>query len=36
MEKAQEWNKEKLVHFIETAPLYTSIEFEGEKHSKFR
>ena len=35
MEKTQEWNKEKLVHFIETAPLYTSIEFEGKNIPNF-
>ena len=35
MESALEWNKEKLVHFLETAPLYTSIEFEGKSIPKF-
>ena len=35
MEKAQEWNKEALVHFLETAPLYTSIEFEGKSIPNF-
>ena len=38
MEKAQEWNKEKLVHFLETAPLYSTIAFEGNyipNYSKF-